>query len=179
MSLLLSEPAAVAAVMTGGVLAALLFRWAHLPLWPLTGGLAGSAAVNLGFELAVQMPQLLALAAQALVGAAIGSAITPQTFKEFRRFVAPGTFAIVCTLAAGLLFGWLFSALGLLPPAEAVLSLIPGGAGEMIAAAISLDLDSAVVLGAHVVRLLAVIWTLPLFIWVAEKLYGPEESSSD
>ncbi|GFZ90575.1 AbrB family transcriptional regulator [Nesterenkonia alkaliphila] len=159
------------AVMAGSVLAALLFRWAKLPLWPLTGGLVGAAAVNLSFGLAVEVPGVVALLAQLVIGAAIGASIGPEIFRHFARIVAPGTLAVVVVLGAGLAFGWLFAALGLLEPAESVFSLMPGGVAEMVAAAVALGYDGAVVIGAHIVRLFTVIWSVPLFLWAAEKIY--------
>lgn len=159
------------AVMAGSVGAALLFRWVRLPLWPLTGGLVGAAAVNLGFGLEVQIPGGFALAAQLMIGTAIGATIGPDVFKQFARFLAPGTLAVVVVLGAGLLFGWSFAALGLLAPGESMFSLMPGGVAEMVAASIALGYDGAVVVGAHIIRLFAVIWSLPLFLWAAERIY--------
>lgn len=161
----------LAAVMAGSVGAALLFRWARLPLWPLTGGLVGAAAVNLSFGLAAEVPGVVALAAQLMIGTAIGATIGPEILRHFVRFLAPGTLAVVVVLGAGLVFGWLFAALGLLEPAESMLSLMPGGVAEMVAAAVAMGYDGAVVIGAHMVRLFTVIWSVPLFLWAAERIY--------
>lgn len=167
------------AVMAGSLVAALVFRWARVPLWPLTGGLMGAAAVNLGFSLGAEVPTALALTGQLLIGTAIGATIGADVFRQFMRVVAPGALAVIVVLGAGLLFGWLFAAWDLMDPAESMLSLVPGGVGEMVAAAIALDLDGAVVIGVHVVRILTVLLSLPLVFWASEKIYrrwisGPE-----
>lgn len=159
------------AAISGSVAAALFFRWCRMPLWPLTGGLVGAAAVNLGFGLAVQVPHVIVLFAQLLVGTAIGATIAPDTFRQFRRFLAPGALAVGAVLAAGLLFGWAFTALGILEPAESMLSLMPGGVAEMVAAGVALGFNGAVIIGAHMVRLFTVLLTLPLVLWVAVKIH--------
>lgn len=159
------------AVMSGSAGAALLFRWFRMPLWPLTGGLVGAAAVNLGFGLAVQVPNLVVLLAQLLVGTAIGATIAPDTFRQFRKFLAPGVLAVGAVLAAGLLFGWAFAALGILEPAESMLSLMPGGVAEMVTAGVALGFDGAVIIGAHMVRLFTVLLSLPLVLMVAAKIH--------
>lgn len=167
------------AVVTGSTVAALIFRSVRLPMWPLTGGLVGAAAVNMGFGLDAEVPVIFSLAAQLLIGTAIGASIGPDILRQFARFLAPGLLAVVAVLGMGVLLGWLFATWGLLEPAESMLALMPGGVGEMVAVAIALDLDGAVVIGAHMVRLFTVIWSLPLVLWVAERIYrnwiqGPE-----
>lgn len=162
---------ALLAVMAGSLGTAMLFRWVKLPMWPLTGGLVGAAAVNMGFGLEAEVPTVFVLGAQLLIGTAIGASIGPDIFRQFARFLGPGLLAIVAVLAFGVLFGWLFAVWGLLEPAESMLALMPGGVGEMVATAIALDLDGAVVIGAHMVRLFTVVWSLPLIFWLAEKMY--------
>lgn len=157
--------------MAGALAAGLLFRALKLPMWPLTGGLVGAASVNMGFGLSVDPPVAVTLVAQLLIGAAIGASIGPDVFRQFARFLGPGTLAVVVVLGAGVLFGWGFAAVGLMEPGEAMFSLMPGGVGELVAAAVAMGLDGAVVIGAHVVRLFTVIWSLPLVFWAAEKIY--------
>ncbi|WP_049570930.1 AbrB family transcriptional regulator [Nocardiopsis sp. SBT366] len=175
-------PLPLLAVMAGSLGAALAFRWVRMPLWPLTGGLVGAAAVNLGFGLAAEVPVVISLTGQLLIGTAIGSTIGPEVFRRFLRILGPGTLAVTVVLGAGLLFGWLFAATGLMDPAESMLALVPGGVGEMVAAAIALDLDSAQVVGVQVVRILTVLLSLPLVFWVSEWIHrrwiaGPDDSA--
>lgn len=170
------------AVITSSLGAALIFRWLKLPLWPMTGGLVGAATVNLGFNLAVEVPEVLTLIAQLLIGTAIGATIGPDVFRQFLRIFAPGLLAVVALLLAGILFGWSFAALGLMNPGEAMFSLMPGGVGELVTAAVALGMDGAIVIGAHVVRLFTVIWSLPVMFWAAEKIYqrwiGPPDNNT-
>lgn len=160
----------VVLVLAGGAAAALLFRRLRLPMWPITGGLVGGTVAHLLIGGVTVMPSFLSPAAQVLVGAAIGATIGPEIFREFATFLTPGSVAVVLVVGGGVALGYGLYALGLLPVAEAVLGMVPGGVGEMVAAAISLHVDSAVVAGIHLVRLLVVIWTLPLLIRFARFL---------
>ena len=131
----------------------------------------GAASVNLGFGLEVQAPGGLTVVAQLLIGTAIGASIRPEIFRQFFQFVAPGTLAVAIIVGAGVLFGWSFATVGLMEPEEAMFSLIPGGVGELVTASVALGLDGAVVIGAHVVRLFTVVWSLPLAFWAAQRIH--------
>lgn len=155
----------------GSLSGAILFRWARIPLWPLTGAVVGAAAVNLGFGLDAQAPAWMPLVAQLLIGAAIGASIGPQVLRDFLRFFAPGLLAVISALGAGVVFGWSFAALGLIDRGESMFSLMPGGVGEMVAAAVALGYDGAQVIGVHLLRLFTVILSLPLMFWAAERIH--------
>ncbi|WP_369822038.1 AbrB family transcriptional regulator [Saccharomonospora sp. CUA-673] len=66
---------------------------------------------------------------------------------------------------------WGFAAWGLMEPGESMFALLPGGVGEMVATAVSLGFDGAVVTGAHMVRLFTVVLSLPLIFWAAEAIH--------
>ncbi|MGC5615481.1 AbrB family transcriptional regulator [Georgenia sp. Z1491] len=163
----------VLAIIAGAIAVAAVFRLLRVPMWPITGGVVGAAAVHLVIGGTTTMPPFLSPTAQILVGAAIGATIGPDIFREFARFLTPGVIAVVLVVVVGVGLGFALYGFGLLPPAEAVLGMVPGGVGEMVAAAISLEVDSAVVAGMHLVRLLVVMWTLPLLVRFARHLGGP------
>jgi len=158
-------------VLASSLGAALIFRWVRLPRWPLTGGLVGAASVNLGFDLGFRAPESFLVATQLLIGTAIGANIRTDILRQFSRIFFPGTLAVGTILGAGLLFGWAFAAAGLMEPQEALFSLIPGGVGELVTAAVTLGVDGSLVISAHVVRLFTVFWSLPLVFWAAEQIY--------
>ena len=168
----------VVAVLAGGTGVALLFRRFRMPMWPITGGLVGASAVHLLIGGVTVMPGFLSPLAQVLVGAAIGASIGPTIFRDFATFLTPGLIAVVLVAGCGVGLGFALHLLGLLPVTEAVLGMVPGGVGEMVAAAISLDVDGAVVAGIHLVRLLVVMWTLPLLVRFARFL-GRSAQSDD
>ncbi|MGO1561447.1 MAG: AbrB family transcriptional regulator [Actinomycetaceae bacterium] len=163
----------VVLILAGAIAAATAFRLMRIPMWPISGGVVGAGAVHLVLGGTTTMPTLFSPTAQVLVGAAIGATIGPEIFREFARFLTPGIIAVLLVVGTGVGLGFGLHALGLLPPAEAVLGMVPGGVGEMVAAAISLDVDSAVVAGIHLVRLLVVMWTLPLLVRFARFLGRP------
>lgn len=143
-----------------------------MPMWPITGGVIGAALVSLALGSPHHMPDLVSTLAQLLVGTAVGTAIGTSIFKEFAHILVPGIVSVLAVVGLGFALGLALSALGLLPTAVAILGLVPGGVGEMVAAAITLHTDSATVAGIHLVRLLAVIWFLPLLMQLARKMGG-------
>lgn len=163
----------VVLLLAGAVAAAAFFRLLRVPMWPISGGVVGAGAVHLILGGTTAMPAVLSPTAQVLVGAAIGATIGPEIFREFAKFLTPGILSVLLVVGTGVGLGFGLHALGLLPPAEAVLGTVPGGVGEMVAAAISLEVDSAVVAGIHLVRLLVVMWTLPLLVRFARFLGRP------
>lgn len=70
----------------------------------------------------------------------------------------------------GLLGGLLVAATATVDTATAVLGLVPGGAGEMVAAAAVLGADSAVVALMATVRLVLVLATVPLLLRLVVRL---------
>ena len=144
-----------------GCAGAAIGRQLHLPMWPLTGSILGAATIHLlGFGAAVT-PAWLALAGQLLVGCAVGSTVGRALFTTFRRISRPGAVVVVSILGVGAAGGAGLALAELLEPTPALLGSIPGGVGEMVAAAAGLGADSALVAGMHLIRLLLVLSALP------------------
>jgi uncharacterized protein len=144
-------------LLAGASVGAALGRLARLPMWPLTGALVGAGAVHLAIGGGAALPAWLIFVAQVLVGSTLGARLGPTALREFRTVMAPGTVAVLATVAAGIGLGlalWANNGLGLV---EAVFGMVPGGVGEMVAAVASLGGDSALVAGIHLVRLLVVV----------------------
>jgi len=138
-------------------------RLLRLPIWPLTGAILGAATYHLLGSGVTATPPWLSLAGQLLVGYAIGSTVGRDLFMAVRRVTAPGAVIVVSIIGLGVAWGVTFALMGLLEPTAALLGSIPGGVGEMVAAAAGLGADSALVAGMHLIRLLMVVWALP---WV-------------
>jgi uncharacterized protein len=100
---------------------------AALLLGPMVGGIV--LGVN-GVRLTV--PRLPYLGAQAVVGAMVSAAITPDIISTFLHDV--GLFSIVLgiTLLGAAALGWSISRSGLIPGATAVYGITPGAAGPMM-----------------------------------------------
>ena len=149
-------------------------RLLKLPMWPISGALLGSAAANVWMAAEVLLPFSLGFAAQVLVGTAVGASVLPGFAREIRKLIAPAVIAVAVLVIAGIGAGVALSALGILGQTEALLGMVPGGVGEMVAAASALSADSALVAGLHMIRLLLMIWTLPLLIRWAARWERPE-----
>lgn len=149
--------AVLAALLAGGVAGAAVGRLARLPLWPLTGALLGAGAVQLVVGNGAPFPSWAVFAAQVLVGSTVGARLGPTVLREFRQVMAPGVSAVLVTVVVGIGLGvglWWSLPVGLV---EALFGMVPGGVGEMVAAVASLDGDSALVAGMHLIRLLVVV----------------------
>lgn len=152
------SPALLAALVAGGSAGAAAGRLLRLPAWPLTGALLGSAAVHLAVGGgAAALPPWCVFIAQVLVGSVVGAGLGPSVLRDFRRILVPGLVTVLITIAMGVGLGlaiWSTDQVGIV---ESVFGMVPGGVGEMVAAVASLDGNSALVAGMHVVRLLIVL----------------------
>lgn len=148
-----------------------------LPMWPITGALLGSAAANVIMAAGTSLPFGLGFAAQVLVGTAVGASVLPGFAREIGKLIVPAVTVVAVLVTAGIAAGAVMSWLGLLDQTEALLGMVPGGVGEMVAAASALSADSALVAGIHVIRLLLMIWTLPLLIRWAMRWEPPRDEA--
>ncbi|MGH3344158.1 MAG: AbrB family transcriptional regulator [Carbonactinosporaceae bacterium] len=147
-------------LLAGGSAGAALGRTLKLPMWPLTGALLGSSAVHLAIGGGHSFPPWCVFLAQVLVGSAVGASLGPSVLRDFRQLLVPGLAAVLVIVCAGILLGlalWSSHRVGLL---ESVFGMVPGGVGEMVAAVASVNGDSALVAGMHMVRLLIVVTVL-------------------
>jgi len=148
---------ALLALLAGGAAGAAVGRLVRLPLWPLTGALVGAAVVHISIGGGVVFPAWLVFVAQVLVGSTVGARLGPTVLSEFRSVMVPGLVAVLVTVIVGIGLGvvlWVTNGLGIV---EAVFGMVPGGVGEMVAAVASIDGDSALVAGMHLVRLFVVV----------------------
>ncbi|MGH3356735.1 MAG: AbrB family transcriptional regulator [Nocardioidaceae bacterium] len=162
----------MALLLAGGVLGAGTGRLLRLPMWPMTGALLGAAVVHNLAGGATNVPAGWSILAQVLVGAAVGATITPGVVAQFRAVLLPGLLAVVSMIGVGIVCGLGIAATGQVDSVAAVFGMVPGGVGEMVAAATALNGDSALVAGMHVTRLVLVLGTLPLVIGWTVRLAG-------
>ncbi len=169
-------PLLLSGLVAAGVAGAVLARWARVPLWPMIGAIVGSALFAWVTDGAAPVPGWWSPLAQILVGCSVGSRLGPQVVTEFRAVLLPGTVAVVSIVVAGIAIGAAFAGLGLLTPVVALFGSVPGGVGEMVAAATALGGDSAVVAGMHLVRLLVLITALPVMVAWLRRHGGDEDA---
>lgn len=166
-------------VLAAGVVGAVLAKLIRLPMWSITGSLLGSAAAQISMAITVDFPDPIAFSAQVLIGTAIGASILPGFLAKVGRLIFPASIIVTALLGVGLSSALVLSYFDLIAPPEAFIGMVPGGVGEMVAAAAALERNSALVAGIHIVRLLISLWTLPLIIrWAASwKRYGETDGS--
>ena len=168
--------AVFAALLAGGAAGAVLGRLARLPLWPLTGALLGAGAVQLVVGNGGPFPPWAVFVAQVLVGSTVGARLGPTVLREFRAVMVPGVVAVLVTVVAGIGLGvglWWSRTVGLV---ESVFGMVPGGVGEMVSAVASLDGDSALVAGMHLIRLLIVVTVMgSLASWFRRRSQRPPQ----
>lgn len=154
---------------------AALGRKARLPMWPVTGSILGAATAPLLGLGGVIPPGWWSAAGQILVGSGVGSLVGRDFFASLRRAGRTGAVVVLPIIAVGAGAGVLLAVLGLLAPTPALLGSVPGGVGEMVAAAAGLGGDSGLVAGMHLVRLVVVLLALPWLLRAARRLYGREQ----
>ncbi len=165
-------------LVAGGTAGALAARFLRVPMWPLTGALLGAGAVHLAIGNHAALPAWSVFVAQVLVGSAVGARLGPGVLGEFRQLATPGLLVVGVTVGAGVALGlalWSTHQVGLV---EAVFGMVPGGVGEMVAAVASIDGDSALVAGMHLIRIVIVVTVIDALVrWLrrrGEQGSGPE-----
>ncbi|MGH3384161.1 MAG: AbrB family transcriptional regulator [Nocardioidaceae bacterium] len=158
------SPGEMTLLLASGAAGAAVGRLLRLPMWPMTGALAGAALMHVLVGGHFVAPGWWSVLAQVLVGTAVGATVAPNLLREFRSVLVPGAVAVLAIVGIGVGCGLAIGALHLLDPTVAVFGTVPGGVGEMVAAATALDVDSALVAAMHTVRLLAVLWLLPVLV---------------
>jgi membrane AbrB-like protein len=176
----LDDLAVLALMLASAGSGAMVARWCRVPMWPLTGAIAGTAAVHLSLGLSVDMPRALTIAAQILVGTAVGSRVDLRQFAGVRRLAGPAALTVVGVVGTGVALGLGLGATGLVDHVTGALGTIPGGGGEMVAAAEALQADGSVVAAMHVVRVFLVVTLLSWMLEWAHRRYGgaPDEAET-
>ena len=145
---------------------ALLFAFglqsAHMPAAWLFGPLVASALFAVRDWQAVELPRPVYIAAQAVIGTALGAGFSPATLLTLPKHFSIFAFAVVFILLTSLFNGWLLTRRTRLDVATAFLGTMPGGAGEMAAMSDSLRADSRLVVIMQYTRLLLILASLAL-----------------
>jgi membrane AbrB-like protein len=142
------------------VLLALAFQAAHLPAVWLFGPLVASALFAVRDWKGVELPRSVYIAAQAVIGTALGAGFSPATLLTLPRHIWIFTFAVLFILLTSLFNGWLLTRCTRLDVPTAFLGTMPGGAGEMVAMSDSLRADTRLVVIMQYTRLLLILASL-------------------
>lgn len=164
-------------VVVGGLVAAAGSRFGVLNPWVIVPMLLCLAAVAAGIRLP-QLPAPLQVAAQIAIGTSLGLRFRLQHFRSLPRAALAGIFSgLVLIGVSGILFAGAVQALGDLEHKTAMMAVMPGGLGEMIASASALGLLPATVAGFQITRsILTNIFAPPLIKFTLARLNKNEGS---
>jgi membrane AbrB-like protein len=134
-----------------------------MPGGMLVGAMAGVAMLSLSGFPTFQHPKAKA-AAQILVGTGIGATISRESLALVAAMAIPMLLTIVGLLVFGILFGLWLSRTTTLDRRTALAATMPGGMVEMVLVSDELGADSAVVAAIHLLRIIAVLASLPVIL---------------
>ena len=128
----------------------------------ILGPLVVAAAFSLGGLLTARPPSEAIVAAQFVIGLAVGVKYAGLTWHELRRDVAAGVVYTLAIMAVAGAFAWAAMRFAGVPLIEALLAFSPGGQAEMVILALVAGADVAFVVTHHIVRLVLVILGAPI-----------------
>ncbi|MBY2924347.1 AbrB family transcriptional regulator [Rhizobium leguminosarum] len=128
----------------------------------ILGPLLVSAILSLAGILHLRPPREALLAAQFLIGMAIGVSYVGVTVRELRNTVAGGAIFVLILAALAGMVTELVTLTGLAPPVEGFLAFTPGGQAEMSMLALVSGADLSFVVVHHLTRILVVILGAPI-----------------
>jgi membrane AbrB-like protein len=127
----------------------------------MLGSLVGAAAVTLGRDISIHIPDFLNQGAQVLIGTAIGVQITRSSLGSLGWSLLPALLSAVLIIGAGVAIAYLLRALHIAPPGD-LLATSPGALSVVSSLALERGMDAAHIAMFHLVRVVLVLATLPL-----------------
>ena len=157
------------------IIAALLSRTRSPNAWLMAPLFIAAAVGNLGW-IEGRMPDLLLIAAQVVIGSALGAQFRPEFLTRLFRLLWASCVVVLFAAGSMALFAaaiaWL---MGYRVPTM-VLAMAPAGIAEMVLTGKVLGLDSTMIAGFQLMRIVIVlIWcrtALVLFRRIADGIYG-------
>jgi len=139
----------------------------------LLGALVGGLVVALLFT-PPQIPPAAGTFGQAMIGASVGTLVTGDLLGDLAEHGWVVTFALVGTLATSLAWGQVLRYQPGVSAVTASFASIAGGASGVVATARDVGADEPVVATIQYLRVLVVLFTLP----VVAKIFDPEASAA-
>ena len=158
-----------AAVVTAGLLAALVIDQLALPSPALFGGLVAGLVRALASTEPPPVPEPVNTAALAVVGVAIGALLDPDTLREVAGAWLPILLVVVATLVLSVVAGLLLRLHPGISPVTGAFSMIAGGAVGITAMARELGADDRMVAVLQYLRVLLIVSLMPV---AATVVYG-------
>jgi len=163
----------------GSTIATLLARLRSPNAWLMTPLFLAAAVGNLGW-IEGRMPDLLIIVAQVVIGTALGGQFRPEFLTRLHSKSCASTLVVLLAAGSMALFGAAIAWLMGYPVPTMILAMAPAGIAEMVLTGKVLGLDSTLIAGFQLMRIIIVlIWTrtaLILFKQVADWIYGKQSS---
>jgi uncharacterized membrane protein AbrB (regulator of aidB expression) len=122
------------------------------------------------------MPDVLLIAAQVLIGSALGAQFRPEFLTRLFRLLWASCVVVLFAAGSMALFAAAIAWLGGYPVPTMVLAMAPAGIAEMVLTGKVLGLDATLIAGFQLMRIVIVlIWcrtALVLFNWAADRTFG-------
>jgi len=170
----------LAILAASGLVAALLSRARSPNAWLMAPLFLAAIVGNLGL-IEGRMPDVLIIAAQVVIGCGLGAQFRPEFLTRLFRLLCASCVVVLFTAGSMALFAAAIAwAMGY-PAPTMVLAMAPAGIAEMVLTGKVLGLDSTMIAGFQLMRIIIVlIWcrtALILFRRVADLAFGKPEIS--
>ncbi|MEU8719574.1 AbrB family transcriptional regulator [Streptomyces antimycoticus] len=149
-------------IIAGGYAAGLTASAFGVPAPYLLASLLAGAALALCGVVRDRLPAPAGRASQALVGALMGSYLTPAALVSAAPVALPMTVATAATIALSVGAAWLLARRGRISRPSAVLGMVPGGSAAIVTCADELNADVRLVAFTQYLRVGLVATTAPL-----------------
>ncbi|TXI33417.1 MAG: AbrB family transcriptional regulator, partial [Aquipseudomonas alcaligenes] len=153
-----SQPLALAALLAGGALLALLGQRLRQPNPWLLGPILFAAAGAIWLDQPLSLPPGTSELGQWLIGSALGCHFSREFFRRAPRFLALVLGATLLAMCAAALAAEALGWLGALDQRSLMLGMMPGGIAELSLTAEALALSVPLITGLQVLRLMCVLF---------------------
>lgn len=155
-------PRGLGLLAAAGLAGYLVGRWLNVPVAVLFAPMVIGGALYAGGAISLPPPSLLVIAAQVILGTAVGCRFAGTAARAVASDLALGAAASLAMLAVTVVFAELLARLTGQPPSLALLAYSPGGLSEMSLLAFALGQDAAFVALMHMARIVLVIVAVPV-----------------
>jgi membrane AbrB-like protein len=166
----------LALIAVSGIAALLLSRTRSPNAWLMAPLFIAGAVSHLGW-LEGRLPDILIIAAQVVIGSALGAQFRPEFLTRLFRLLLASCVVVLFGAGSMAVFGAAVAWLAGYSVPTMVLAVAPAGIAEMVLTGKVLGLDSTMIAGFQLMRILIVlVWcrtALVLFRRVAEWTFGP------
>ena len=142
--------------------AALLLDRLNFPAGALIGAMVAIATIKLLGHEVPNLPSGVKIGAFIVIGWDLGARFDKQLLSTVSNNVGPLVLVVACFLVTGWVMAWMLWRFGVMDPVTAVLSTSPGGLVQMGALTSETEANAALVVGFHLLRIVAVLLSAPI-----------------